>query len=610
MSRLYVVEPRLTTTGMSADERLRRPGARGPWGRGVDPRGAGGAVPSGGAGRRPPLRGVATAGTSTRTGRRPSRGISTRTPGASLVLGRRRAASGGARARPRRQRSPRQRRADGDLRAVSRDRSRRGQPRARGARARHRRGRRGGPRDCRGQPRVHGAGRSGDRAPHSLGVRRRRTSVSTRTRRPASAGGSSRRPTSWRRGATHARSTARPRLRSRSCDRSRREGPSRRCSRGLPAGPARRRASWSRNTGGRWRPVTRARSGSGPSCAAWSKAAASRQSRRPIDWNAIARELAVPTPPRVGLEIVFFADAKVHDGRFGNSAWLQELGDPVTKLAWDNAALVSPCDRVRASGSRARTWSRSRCAGGPFARPSLVAARHGGRRGRARGRLRSGDRGPGRLSASAPTRTRSATRALRGSTTRRSARRGDSWPLALTQEHWSMEGRPIVLCRTLDEYRADPAFATPHNERRRSLYGIVPDAPHQWGMTIDLNACTGCSACVIACMAENNIPVVGKGGVRLGREMHWIRIDRYLASDASRARRARAADALPALREGAVRVRLPRQRDGPQPRWPERDGLQPLRRDALLLQQLPVQGPPLQLLQLQRRQARPSCRSR
>ncbi len=251
-----------------------------------------------------------------------------------------------------------------------------------------------------------------------------------------------------------------------------------------------------------------------------------------VDWARVVRELASPTPTPGPLEIVFFADAKVYDGRFGNSAWLQELGDPVTKLAWDNAALVAPSTAARIG----------------IANEDVVEIEVRGRTLRAPVLVLSGvaddvvalalgygqtidDRVSFGVGADAYAIRDSRAPWFDDATLRRT---GESWPLALTQEHWSMEGRPIVLCRTLDEYRADPGFAAPHNEKRRSLYGIVPDAPHQWGMTIDLNACTGCSACVIACMAENNIPVVGKGGVRLSREMQWIRIDRYLPGDASR----------------------------------------------------------------------------
>ena len=107
-----------------------------------------------------------------------------------------------------------------------------------------------------------------------------------------------------------------------------------------------------------------------------------------------------------------------------------------------------------------------------------------------------------------------------------------TWPLALTQEHWSMEGRPIVLRETLAGYRARPDFARPREERTLSLYELRPSGLRQWGMVIDLNACTGCNACVVACTAENNVPVVGKIGVSRGREMHWLRIDRYFAGSA------------------------------------------------------------------------------
>jgi molybdopterin-containing oxidoreductase family iron-sulfur binding subunit len=110
------------------------------------------------------------------------------------------------------------------------------------------------------------------------------------------------------------------------------------------------------------------------------------------------------------------------------------------------------------------------------------------------------------------------------------ARTGRYYPLANTQHHFNMEGRDLVREGTLAEFRHDPHFATAHDrypEDPPSLYPDYPPGEYAWGMSIDLNACIGCKACTIACQAENNIPVVGKDQVRMGREMHWIRVDHY-----------------------------------------------------------------------------------
>jgi molybdopterin-containing oxidoreductase family iron-sulfur binding subunit len=229
-------------------------------------------------------------------------------------------------------------------------------------------------------------------------------------------------------------------------------------------------------------------------------------------------------------EVTFAPCPKMFDGRYANNTWLQELPDPVTKLVWDNAAMVSAKTAKElgvVSGDRLRIEVEGRSAVvaawiAPGQADYSIALTLGW------GRWRAGRIGNLRGFNVYPLRTANALGFAVGARVVKVG--GEPYFFARTQEHDSPEGRPIVPEATLSEYRERGNFAEQEAPPLRSLplwqqqdYG----AGHQWGMAIDLSACTGCSACVVACTAENNVPVVGKLEVWRGREMHWIRIDRY-----------------------------------------------------------------------------------
>jgi MoCo/4Fe-4S cofactor protein with predicted Tat translocation signal len=237
---------------------------------------------------------------------------------------------------------------------------------------------------------------------------------------------------------------------------------------------------------------------------------------------------------RQGLEIIFRADPTIFDGRFANNGWLQELPKALTRLTWDNTALISPVTAERlgltnedvvelAYGGRtvrAPIWIM------PGHAPDAVTVYLG------HGRTHAGKVGTGAGFNAYALRTADAPWFADGLALRKT---GDRYPLASTQHHHSMEGRPLVRVASLDEYRAHPDFAREMEEQPppdETMY--PPEHPYEgnaWGMTIDLNSCVGCNACVVACQAENNIAVVGKTEVARGHEMHWIRVDRYYAGD-------------------------------------------------------------------------------
>jgi molybdopterin-containing oxidoreductase family iron-sulfur binding subunit len=231
-----------------------------------------------------------------------------------------------------------------------------------------------------------------------------------------------------------------------------------------------------------------------------------------------------------GLEIVFRPDPTIWDGRFANNGWLQELPKPLTKLTWDSVAMVSPKTAQRL-GVNSEDAVELKYKGRTIVAPVWVMPGHADESVTVflgYGRTRAGRVGTSAGFDAGWIRPFSAPWIGTGLEIRKTGK----WELATTQEHSSMEGRELIRIATLDEYGKNPTFAQADKvENPLSLYPPVKYDGFAWGMAIDLNACTGCGACVAACQAENNIAVVGKTEVRIGREMHWIRIDRYFEGD-------------------------------------------------------------------------------
>ncbi len=253
-----------------------------------------------------------------------------------------------------------------------------------------------------------------------------------------------------------------------------------------------------------------------------------------------------PAAARGALEIIFRPDPTVWDGRYANNGWLQELPKPLTRTTWDNAALVSPAlaqrlglsyDIAVRGGEHGTTYV------------DLIELRYGGRTLRlpawiqaghpdgsvtvfyGYGRARAGHVGTGTGFDIYHLRTSEAPEFGPGLEVVKAA---GQYPMACTQFHNTMEGRHLLRVGDVEEYRKHPAFAQEMDEPPKPGLTLYPGYSYEgyaWGMAIDLTACTGCNACVVACEAENNAPIVGKDQVMAGREMHWIRIDRYYQGD-------------------------------------------------------------------------------
>jgi Fe-S-cluster-containing dehydrogenase component len=244
----------------------------------------------------------------------------------------------------------------------------------------------------------------------------------------------------------------------------------------------------------------------------------------------LAKRLGETAAASTSLELVVRADSKVYDGTFSNNAWLLELPDAMTKMTWGNAALVSPATATRLE-LVSEDVVRLSLRGESLEVPVFVMPGHADDSiALALGYGREGDEELGHVGVNAYLLRTSKGQSFDDGLTL--AKTGRTKSLATTQEHWSTENRPIALAAKLADYeKANSDVTLGQSVPRQTLYQLTPKGLNQWAMSIDLNACTGCNVCVIACQAENNIPIVGEEGVKKNREMHWIRLDRYFSGD-------------------------------------------------------------------------------
>jgi len=238
------------------------------------------------------------------------------------------------------------------------------------------------------------------------------------------------------------------------------------------------------------------------------------------------------------IELNIRRDATIHDGQFSNNGWLQELPKPMTKLTWDNAILIGPAMAQRLNIATEDVVELE-LNGKKVTGPVWIQAGHPDNSVTVTlgyGRKRAGRVGTAQGFDAYALRTTAAPWIATGVTIRKT---GDTYKLASTQGMQSMDTpdgghRPLVRETTLEQYRKDPAFAQEDEPAPGlTLYEPYPykAEDYAWGMTIDLNSCVGCNNCMLACQSENNIAVVGKEQVVIGRHMHWIRVDAYYQGD-------------------------------------------------------------------------------
>ncbi len=267
----------------------------------------------------------------------------------------------------------------------------------------------------------------------------------------------------------------------------------------------------------------------------------------------------VPEPsPKNAIEIIFRPDPNVYDGRWSNVGWLQELPKPVTNLSWDNAAIVSG-EMLTRLGLEEDDIVELTVGGGKVKAPVIVAPGHPDNSVTVYlgyGREFAGRVGSGAGFSAYRIRNTWAPFYATGSIRKVEGK----WGIAITKSHYqdhrskmfggegngnnSLEAdealgpRGIIRYATLEEFKANPGFANEglgheKTDKDVTLFRNWQYNDNAWGMSIDMNSCVGCNACIVSCYAENNIAVVGKQQVRIGRNMQWLRIDTYFEGDLS-----------------------------------------------------------------------------
>ena len=248
--------------------------------------------------------------------------------------------------------------------------------------------------------------------------------------------------------------------------------------------------------------------------------------------TALAKEFRAPSG---GLELVFLQSSSVDDGRYANNSWLQETPDFVTKLTWDNAALVS---QATAANLGIRSGDLLELSDGIKTIEVAAILAPGHADDSISIALGYGRKGVSALISDVgfdayPLRRSGSPRFTTGISIKPTGR---TYALALTQEHHNMEDRDLVRVSTFARFQQDPTFAQAKSTFTPPEVPLLDNSPpltsqEQWGMTVDLNSCIGCNACVVACQAENNVPVVGKEQILNSRDMAWIRLDRYFSGN-------------------------------------------------------------------------------